>query len=125
MVGATESRLSQLFKQARLSAPTVLLLDQVRARPSNTSLPVITDIALPLSWCQVECIAPRRDAAGDGGGGSADRMLSTLLVELDGMMAGGSGGDGGGAAEAMLGHVFVVAATTHIGALDPALLRPG
>lgn len=45
-----------------------------------------------------------------------DRLLSVLLVEMDGLLSksGNVGGD-----------VFVLATTTDKSALDPAILRPG
>lgn len=49
-----------------------------------------------------------------------DRLLSTLLVEMDGV--GTQGGDATGDGGPL---VIVVAATAHKARLDPAILRPG
>lgn len=92
-VGDTERAVASLFSRARASAPCVLLLDGIDA------------------------LAPPRSAAKDGGGGSAaDRLLSVLLTELDGVVA----------RDAQPGRgVIVLATVTSLSSLDPALLRPG
>ena len=114
-VGSSERALAEVFAAARRAAPCLLLLDQI------------------------EVIAGRRQdpssSSGDGGsgggagggGGSAentmDRILSLLLVEIDGTLtepnSGGGGGGGGN------GAVVVMAATGDICLVEPALLRPG
>jgi len=66
---------------------------------------------------QVECIGPKR---GDtGASGAADRMLSTLLVHMDGMISASA------SAPSSQLSMFVVAATADPTKLDDALLRPG
>ncbi len=93
VVGASSKNLARAFEQARRAAPCLLFLDHV------------------------ESIAPVRgsDLSTEG---SFDRLLSTLLVEMDGVSSGASGsGDQ---------HVVVVvAATNQRSWLDPAILRPG
>ena len=59
----------------------------------------------------MESIAARRS---QGAGGSDDRMLSTLLVQLDGMLSAQAGP-----------RLFVIAATQRVGKLDDAVVRPG
>lgn len=88
-VGSSEKQLSAAFNAARRAAPALILLDQI------------------------DSIALKRDSAGDSSAASTmDRILSLLLVELDGALQGDDG--------------LVVLATTHdVSKLEPALLRPG
>jgi SpoVK/Ycf46/Vps4 family AAA+-type ATPase len=84
-VGESERALEAVFVQARRSVPCVVFLDEIDA------------------------LAPRR---GHGSGGQVgDRVLSTLLSQLDGVTP--------------LCGVTVLAATNRPDHLDPALLRPG
>ena len=82
-VGESERALAKVFVQARQQHPCVIFLDEIDA------------------------LAPRRS----GGGQVTDRMLSTLLSQLDGVSP--------------LKGVTVIAATNRPDHLDPALLRPG
>lgn len=84
-VGESERALEQVFVQARRSVPCVVFLDEIDA------------------------LAPRRDHT--SGGHVGDRVLSTLLSQLDGVTP--------------LSGVTVLAATNRPDQLDPALLRPG
>ncbi|KAJ1561224.1 spermatogenesis associated protein 5, partial [Cladochytrium tenue] len=84
-VGDSEKAVREVFRKARAAAPAIIFFDEIDA------------------------IGVRRSA--DGGGGAADRVLSQLLAELDGV-------------EPLVG-VTVVAATNRPDALDAALLRPG
>lgn len=106
-VGRSEKQLSAIFAAARAAGPCLILLDQIDA------------------------IAPRRAPSeahtrggGDqsGGGGQStentmDRLLSLLLVEIDGAESGTLGGGHG--------RVVVVATTHDLALVEPALLRPG
>lgn len=85
-VGESEQAVAQLFRKARAAAPSVVFFDEVDALASSR---------------------------GGGGGSSqaADRVLTQLLTELDGVEP--------------LQQVLVVAATNRPDLLDPALLRPG
>lgn len=83
-VGESERALDKVFAQARLQHPCVIFLDEIDA------------------------LAPRRGASS---GQVTDRMLSTLLSQLDGVSP--------------LRGVTVIAATNRPDHLDPALLRPG
>lgn len=93
-LGESEAAVRQVFATARAAAPCVVFFDEVDA------------------------VAARRDAGGEGGmagaagDAAASRVLNQLLCEVDGI-----GGRGGG--------VFILAATNRPAALDPALLRPG
>jgi SpoVK/Ycf46/Vps4 family AAA+-type ATPase len=89
-LGAGERLLAAAFARARAAAPAIIFLDEVDS---------------------VACA--RREGAGAGGGGSGaeERLLSTLLTELDGILP--SAG------------VMLLCATNRAEVLDPALLRPG
>jgi AAA family ATPase len=92
-VGESERALREIFRKARAASPAIIFLDEVDA------------------------IAYRRQgmsgSGSSGGGGSSvsERVLTTLLMELDGL-------------EPLL-NVIIVAATNRPDVLDPALLRPG
>ncbi|CAM9282320.1 unnamed protein product [Ectocarpus fasciculatus] len=88
VVGRSERNVSDLFAAARAAAPCVLFLDQVEGVAARRGYHSSTEQTF-------------------------DRILSTLLVEMDGVMS-----ESGG-------HVVVLAATNDIDRLDPALLRPG
>ena len=83
-VGESERGVRELFDRARSSAPAVVFLDEVDA------------------------LAPARGSTDTG---AAERVVSQLLTELDGLSA--------------RGEVAVLAATNRPDAIDPALLRPG
>lgn len=87
-VGESERAVQQLFRKARAAAPTVVFFDEIDALASSS-----------------------RGGAGGGSSQVADRVLSQLLTELDGVEP--------------LRQVLVVAATNRPDLLDPALLRPG
>ena len=83
-VGESERSIREIFKKAKQAAPCVIFLDEV------------------------DGLAPRR---GLDASGVAERVLSQLLTELDGI-------------EELRG-VVVLAATNRLDLVDPALLRPG
>lgn len=85
-VGESEAAVRRTFETARQHAPAVVFIDEVDA------------------------ITPRR-GNGDDTSGAADRVVSQLLTELDGLEP--------------LEDVVVVAATNRPDTIDPALLRPG
>ncbi|MGA3541421.1 AAA family ATPase [Micromonosporaceae bacterium DT194] len=84
-VGESERAVRELFRRAREAAPTLIFLDEVDA------------------------LAPVRGQATDGG--TTDRVVASLLTELDGVEA--------------LRNVVVIGATNRPDLIDPALLRPG
>uniref|UniRef100_A0A7S1KSK2 AAA+ ATPase domain-containing protein n=1 Tax=Percolomonas cosmopolitus TaxID=63605 RepID=A0A7S1KSK2_9EUKA len=90
VVGSSSRAISSLFKQARACAPCVLFFDQfeaiARSRSSNSS-----------------------------SGHYADQMLSTLLIEMDGVYG----------VEDAERPVLILAASNRVDLLDPAILRPG
>jgi transitional endoplasmic reticulum ATPase len=84
-VGESERAVRELFRRAREAAPTLVFLDEVDA------------------------LAPVRGQSTDGG--TTDRVVASLLTELDGVES--------------LRDVVVVGATNRPDLVDPALLRPG
>ena len=84
-VGESERAVRELFRRASDAAPALVFLDEVDA------------------------LAPRRGQSSDSG--VADRVVATLLTELDGAEP--------------LRDVVVVGATNRPELIDPALLRPG
>jgi transitional endoplasmic reticulum ATPase len=84
--GESEKQVSRLFARARQVAPTVIFIDEIDA------------------------LAPSR-GGGIGEPAATERVVNTLLAEMDGL-------------EEMQG-VVVVGATNRPTLLDPALLRPG
>lgn len=84
-VGASEKAVRDLFRRARDSAPSLVFLDELDA------------------------LAPRRGQSFDSG--VTDRVVASLLTELDGIDP--------------LRNVVVLGATNRPDLIDPALLRPG
>ncbi|GAA3512541.1 AAA family ATPase [Actinocatenispora rupis] len=84
-VGDSERAVRELFRRARDAAPSLVFLDEIDA------------------------LAPVRGQATDGG--TTDRVVASLLTELDGVES--------------LRNVVVVGATNRPDLVDPALLRPG
>ncbi len=90
-VGESEKGIRDIFRKARQASPCVIFFDEV------------------------DSIAPIRGRGGgiEGFGGlpGADKMISQLLTEMDGVHK--------------IHDVVVLAATNRIDMIDPALLRPG
>jgi transitional endoplasmic reticulum ATPase len=84
-VGESERAVRELFRRAAEAAPTMIFLDEIDA------------------------LAPRRGQSSDSG--VADRVVASLLTELDGVEP--------------LNEVVVLGATNRPELVDPALLRPG
>lgn len=84
-VGESEKGVRKIFEKARQAAPTIIFFDEIDA------------------------IAPRRGM--DAGNKVTERIVNTLLVEMDGLVE--------------LNDVVVIAATNRPDIIDPALLRPG
>ncbi|KAK9510981.1 hypothetical protein O3M35_005643 [Rhynocoris fuscipes] len=85
-VGQSEANVRAVFSRAREAAPCIMFFDEL------------------------DSIAPNRGNKSDSGG-VMDRVVSTLLSEMDSL---DSSGD-----------VFILGATNRPDLLDPALLRPG
>jgi transitional endoplasmic reticulum ATPase len=84
--GESERQIARLFARARQVAPTVIFLDEIDA------------------------LAPQR-GSGSGDSSASERVVNTLLTELDGLEE--------------LSRVVVIGATNRPILIDPALLRPG
>jgi len=91
-VGESEANVRQIFETARVAAQ--------RNKPA----------AAILFFDELDSLAPRRGGGGDKGG-VMERVVSTLLSELDGRQT--------------KGRVFIIGATNRPDLLDPSLLRPG
>ena len=88
-VGEAERTVRAIFEQARRSTPAIVFFDEI------------------------DGIVHSRSATGDGCGGVQQRLLTTLLNEMDGIDRVAGGG------------VLVVATTNRLDIIDQALLRPG
>ena len=86
-VGESEKSVREIFRKARMAAPCVLFIDEIDA------------------------IATRRTGSGEAGVMVTERIVDTLLTEMDGLRS--------------LKNVVVIAATNRPDMLDPALLRAG
>jgi len=84
-VGESEKAVREIFRKARMSAPCIIFIDELDA------------------------IAAVR--GGDDGTRVGERVVNTLLLELDGLEE--------------LKNIIVIAATNRPDIIDPALLRPG
>ncbi|XP_048486153.1 peroxisome assembly factor 2 [Plutella xylostella] len=91
-IGQSEENVRKVFSTARASSPCIVFLDELDA------------------------LAARRGAAGDSGG-AADRLVSQLLAELDGVATGEDADP--------TSFVFIIGATNRPDLLEPSLLRPG
>ncbi|MEM1659364.1 MAG: CDC48 family AAA ATPase [Candidatus Jordarchaeales archaeon] len=85
-VGESERAVREVFRKARVAAPSIVFFDEF------------------------DSIAPRR-GSGVGDSQVTERIISTLLTEIDGLEK--------------LHNVVVMAATNRPDLIDPALLRPG
>ena len=87
-VGESEKGVREIFRRARQASPCVIFFDEI------------------------DSIAPIRGGGMEGGvHSSAERMVSQLLTEMDGIQE--------------IHEVVVLAATNRIDMIDTALLRPG
>ncbi|MFA6530672.1 MAG: AAA family ATPase, partial [Candidatus Micrarchaeia archaeon] len=86
-VGDSEKAVRELFRRARMAAPCIIFIDEIDA------------------------IAPARRGGGEEGNNVAERVVDTLLTEMDGLKS--------------LKHVVVIAATNRPDMLDAALMRGG
>lgn len=97
IVGESERALAQLFHAARQAAPCILFLDHVEAIAGKRGFDTSSEQTM-------------------------DRLLSTLLIEMDGISSSSSSSAECSRNSCM---VVVIAATNHIDLLDDAILRPG
>ncbi|MCK4952224.1 CDC48 family AAA ATPase [Candidatus Bathyarchaeota archaeon] len=85
-VGESEKAIREVFKKGRMAAPSVIFFDEFDA------------------------LVPKR-GMGFGDSGVAERVISQLLTEMDGIIS--------------LEDVVIIAATNRPDIVDPAVLRPG
>ncbi|CAF3636639.1 unnamed protein product [Adineta steineri] len=86
-VGESERAVRELFRRARLAAPAIIFFDEIDA------------------------IANSRSSSSNSQANVSDRVIATLLIEMDGI-------------EKLKG-VTIIAATNRPDCIDPALMRPG
>ncbi|CAF4243300.1 unnamed protein product [Rotaria sp. Silwood2] len=86
-VGDSERAVRELFRRARLAAPAIIFFDEIDA------------------------IANSRSNSSNSQSNVSDRVIATLLIEMDGI-------------EKLKG-VTIIAATNRPDCIDPALMRPG
>jgi peroxin-6 len=101
-VGESEANVRGVFESAREAA--------LGAEPNRNSSAAVK--ASILFFDELDSLAPRRGGVGDGGG-VMERVVATLLSELDQCTTCDEG------------KVFVLGATNRPDLLDPSLLRPG
>ncbi|RKP01528.1 hypothetical protein CXG81DRAFT_1691, partial [Caulochytrium protostelioides] len=107
-LGESEAYLRAAFRRARAASPCILVIEQIELLAASRG---------------------RGDGDGDGDGGDGtsasvnERLLSTLLNEMDGLEPASRPVEPG--ADAAATHVVVLATTTQPWAIDAALLRPG
>jgi transitional endoplasmic reticulum ATPase len=85
--GESEQQIARMFHRARQVAPTIIFLDEI------------------------DSLAPARTGGSSGGSQVTDRVVNTLLAEMDGLEE--------------MQSVVVIGATNRPTFMDPALLRPG
>ncbi|KAL3822763.1 LOW QUALITY PROTEIN: hypothetical protein ACHAXA_009637 [Cyclostephanos tholiformis] len=116
-VGESEANIRAVFDAARLAAanPPTSPLKGMPVSGGGTGGYIGASV---LFFDEFDSLAPRRGETGHGDG-VMDRVVATLLGELD-----GSGGNSKGKGLPSA-HVVVIAATNRPDLLDPSLLRPG
>eukprot|EP00472_Partenskyella_glossopodia_P006594 CAMPEP_0197533940 /NCGR_PEP_ID=MMETSP1318-20131121/45327_1 /TAXON_ID=552666 /ORGANISM="Partenskyella glossopodia, Strain RCC365" /LENGTH=762 /DNA_ID=CAMNT_0043091013 /DNA_START=28 /DNA_END=2316 /DNA_ORIENTATION=- len=95
VVGESAKTVQEVFRLARESSPSIVLIDQI------------------------EVLAVRRSHDHDSSSSGFDRLLSTMLIEMDGI---NSRTD---FSSDFSDTVIVIATTAHRDQLDPAMTRPG
>jgi transitional endoplasmic reticulum ATPase len=85
--GESEQQIARLFARARQVAPTIIFIDEI------------------------DSLAPARGRGGGGESQATERVVNTLLAEMDGLEE--------------MQSVIVIGATNRPTLMDPALLRPG
>jgi transitional endoplasmic reticulum ATPase len=104
VVGSAEQKLRALFATARATAPTILVIENI------------------------DILAHRRggeDAHGSSSAAAFQRILSTFLVELDGIVQHNRSGAVSENGLTNQGALLVIATTNDISRVDSAILRPG
>ena len=102
-VGESEANIRSVFENAREAA-------------KESSSKIYGGAAI-LFFDEIDSLAPRRGELGDGGG-VMERVVSTLLGEMDKVVPIDSN-------DMHQVHIFVIGATNRPDLIDPSLLRPG
>ena len=101
MVGESEQKLRNIFQGARAHAPCFILLENIENILGSEETP-----------------EPGEHRSHRTSHHALDRILSTMLIELDGI-------DPTRRVQSASAPVIVLATTSSISALDKSLLRPG
>ncbi|KAL7536444.1 hypothetical protein ACHAXR_007160, partial [Thalassiosira sp. AJA248-18] len=123
-VGESEANIRAVFDAARSAAmdpPSSSLKDGMVDGGEGEGSSVYNGASV-LFFDELDSLAPRRGDTGHGDG-VMDRVVATLLGELDNGGGGSIGSKQGSATSAA--HVIVIGATNRPDLLDPSLLRPG
>ncbi|KAJ3068040.1 Cell division control protein 48 B [Podochytrium sp. JEL0797] len=91
IVGESEANIRKIFEDVRQKSPCVLFIDQLDA------------------------VVPMRGGGGGTSEGSGNRIVTSFLTEMDGILA----------ASQTTSHLIIIAVTNRKDAIDPAILRPG
>jgi len=104
-LGESERMLRELFATARQIAPCIVFIDEIDTIVSNRN----------------QSMGSGGSSGGGGGQDVSDRLLSTLLNEIDGVETGATIVRNGN----LPPSIFLVGATNRPDMIDDALLRPG
>jgi peroxin-6 len=116
-VGESEANIRAVFDAARTAAMTPVSSPLKGASSGGNGSGGYSGACI-LFFDEIDSLAPRRGNTGHGDG-VMDRVVATLLSELDG------GGGGHDKRVPRSTHVVVIGATNRPDLLDPSLLRPG
>ena len=117
-VGESEANIRAVFDAARSAAMTPVSSSLTGGLSGASNSGGYSGASI-LFFDEIDSLAPRRGNTGHGDG-VMDRVVATLLSELD-----GGGGGRHGKRESRSAHVVVIGATNRPDLLDPSLLRPG
>ena len=130
-VGESEANVRAIFRSAREAAVAAEFPAGKSSGPFHAPSLIKASI---LFFDELDSLAPRRGGVGDGGG-VMERVVATLLSELDQSSDASdhidershilSAGFDSGATKLAITRVFVLGATNRPDLLDPSLLRPG
>ena len=128
-VGESEANVRAIFDSARQAA---VAADSFTSKRNGGSIRSNIVKASILFFDELDSLAPRRGGVGDGGG-VMERVVATLLSELDQSSAVSDDHKGQSISDSLnpgrepvtVSRVFVLGATNRPDLLDPSLLRPG
>jgi peroxin-6 len=120
-VGESEANVRAVFEAARSAASSAVKPHSVDSGLENGC--TAYSGASVLFFDELDSLAPRRGETGHGDG-VMERVVATLLGELD-SGTGGGGSHSNNKIKNRSPHVIVIGATNRPDLLDPSLLRPG